>query len=134
MFRKKRNPAENPHPSAEDARIRDLLQVAALPGDETPPCAPWVLSRIREGIARRRARPEDDPAFHPAGAFALRLLPATFALAFALTAWAGLELWTGAGDSPARGPSRQTLRTVEEQIISEVLFGPPPPSSAHGGK
>ncbi|MBP7867992.1 MAG: hypothetical protein KA419_18845 [Acidobacteria bacterium] len=134
MFRKKRPQASGPGPSAEAARIRDLLESAALPGDEAPPFAPWVLSRIRDGIARRQARPDDDPAFHPAGAFALRLLPATFALAFALTAWAGLEMWTGAGASPTRGPSRQTLRTVEEQIISDVLFGLPPQAPAQGGK
>lgn len=134
MFRNKPHRTGNPEPSAEDARTRVLLESAALPGDEAPPFAPWVLSRIRDGIARRQGRPEDDPACHPAGAFALRLLPATFALAFALTAWAGLEIWTDAGAPATRGPSRQTLRTVEEQIISEVLFGLPPQSPTQGGK
>lgn len=116
----KRNSSADDGRGRQAERLRGLLESAALPEEERPAFDGRVLAGIRAGIARRRQEGEEFLA-PPLGAFALRLLPAALALAFALCVWAG---WEGR-QSEDRGGRIHPATQAAASLLGDVLFGLP---------
>ena len=110
-------------------RLRALRASAALPEEERPPFDGRVMAGIRAGVARRRQEGEP-PAVPLLGAFALRLLPAALALAFALCVWAG---WEGRR-SEERGGRVSPATQAAASLLGDVLFGLPSASPQGGAQ